>query len=264
MLLLLMLLVPDLAEFGHLQEKELREVSGIVASRRHEGVFWVHNDSGNPNDLYAISLKGKVLRQYRMPFLNTDWEDIALDAKGRLYLGDTGNNGHALPIRVVHRFDEPNPDGPRGEVVTKVTACYYRFPAGRRFDSEGMFVEGETVFLVTKRLDGKEAEIYSLEIDPPSTLLSPKMPKFVGKLPEFKEPATGADLTPDGKLLAVCANRALRVYGRDGEGGLTLVGAVRYKERQVEAIAWQGMDLILTDEGGHLFRVARREWQGAK
>ena len=34
--------------------KELHELSGIVASRKHPGVFWAHNDSGNPLELFAI------------------------------------------------------------------------------------------------------------------------------------------------------------------------------------------------------------------
>lgn len=32
---------------GHIQDVTLDEVSGIVASRRHPGVLWAHNDSGH-------------------------------------------------------------------------------------------------------------------------------------------------------------------------------------------------------------------------
>ena len=37
-----------LQPIGRLDHPPIREASGIVASRRHRGVFWVHNDSGTP------------------------------------------------------------------------------------------------------------------------------------------------------------------------------------------------------------------------
>ena len=39
---------------------ELPELSGLVASRRHAGIFWAHNDSGNPLELFAIRESGGV------------------------------------------------------------------------------------------------------------------------------------------------------------------------------------------------------------
>ena len=259
-----LLTAPDLVPIGHLDDPALREVSGIVRSRTHKGVFWVHNDSGNLNDLYAITLDGKTLQRYRMPFFNVDWEDVAIDSRGRLYLGDIGNNGTLLPIRAVHRFDEPNPSAIPPQRFFKVTSCFYTFAEGKRFDSEGMFVLGSSVCLITKRLDGKEAEIHRLSFDPPSTWKSPQVPEKFAVLPGFVEPATGADLTPDERWLAVCSSKVARVYSLDKTNGLTLSAEVRYKERQVEAIAWDDLDLILTDEQGSLFRISRKEWQSAK
>ena len=39
-----------------------------------------------------------------------DWEDIAADDEGHLYVGDIGNNGGLLAIRAIYRIDEPNPE----------------------------------------------------------------------------------------------------------------------------------------------------------
>ena len=85
------------------------EASGIVKSRRYPGIFWVHNDSGNPPLLFAIRGDGRIVRQFRLAIPNIDWEDIAIDDQGHLYLGDIGNNTGALPLRAIYRIDEPDP-----------------------------------------------------------------------------------------------------------------------------------------------------------
>src|SRR5262249_42704530 len=75
-----------------------REASGIVKSRRHSGIFWVHNDSGNAPLLFAVRADGRVVRRFRLAIPNLDWEDIATDDHGHLYLGDIGNNSGLLRV----------------------------------------------------------------------------------------------------------------------------------------------------------------------
>ena len=36
-------------DLGLVEHEEIREASGIVASRKNSGVLWTHNDSDNPN-----------------------------------------------------------------------------------------------------------------------------------------------------------------------------------------------------------------------
>ena len=84
---------------GWLDEKFIPESSGIVKSRRYPGIFWVHNDSGNPPLLFAIKGDGQIVRQFRLGVPNLDWEDIAIDDHGHLYIGDIGNNTGVLPLR---------------------------------------------------------------------------------------------------------------------------------------------------------------------
>ena len=67
------------------------------------------------------------MRSYKVEVPNVDWEDIAIDDNGRLYLGDIGNNGNRLPLRAIYRLDEPDPDV-EGEGPLHVTlSTYYRF-----------------------------------------------------------------------------------------------------------------------------------------
>ncbi len=98
---------------GRLDEKRIPEASGVVKSRTYADIFWVHNDSGNPPLLFAIRGDGRIVRQFRLAIPNIDWEDIAIDGRGHLYLGDIGNNTRALPLRAIYRIDEPDPNSAR-------------------------------------------------------------------------------------------------------------------------------------------------------
>ena len=240
---------------GRLGHPPLREASGIVASRRHPGIFWVHNDSGNPPAIFAIRRDGTLVREYAVAAPNLDWEDIATDDQGHLFVGDIGNNKNLLPLRVIHRLDEPDPAVPADKPLPVTSSTYYRFPDAGRFDAESLVIDGKRILLVAKARDGREAELYTLPLDPPAPLVRPALPTRAGTLPGFVEPATGADLSADGTRLAVCSVQAARVYRRSGESWV-LEAENRFRAKQVEGIAWDGAALILVDEDRDVFRIA--------
>ena len=49
---------------GSIDAPEIPESSGIVESRKYPGVFWTHNDSGNPAEVFAIAASGKLLMKF--------------------------------------------------------------------------------------------------------------------------------------------------------------------------------------------------------
>ena len=62
---------------GTVASAEIREASGLVASRRHPGVLWVHNDSGDTARIFATRPDGTHLGIYSiMGAGSADWEDI--------------------------------------------------------------------------------------------------------------------------------------------------------------------------------------------
>ncbi len=256
---------PPLEPMGQFDRRLIPESSGIVKSRRHPGIYWVHNDSGNPPLLFAIGGNAQIVAQFRLDLPNIDWEDIAIDDQGHLYLGDIGNNTGALPIRAIYRIDEPDPSVPQKQPLRASAATYFALPRANRFDAESLIVEGETATVVAKYRDGREAELFAVPLVPPSPLLRPAPIRSVGRLPGFIEPATGAALTPDRTLLAICSGSVTRVYER---GGATptpwrLVAEVRYAPIQIEGIAWDGQDLVLVAEGLGMYRLSRTTWQSA-
>src|SRR3954447_13166063 len=128
----------DQEALGKFDLRAIPEASGIVKSRRYPGIFWVHNDSGNRPALFAIRRDGTIVREFRLAAPNVDWEDIADDEKGHLYIGDIGNNGGLLAVRGVYRIDEPNPEKAITNPLPVVAATFYALPRSDRFDAEGL------------------------------------------------------------------------------------------------------------------------------
>lgn len=250
-----------LEPIGRLAHPAIREASGIVQSRRFPGIFWAHNDSGNPPALFAVTRDGKLVREYTVAVPNVDWEDIAIDDAGHLYLGEIGNNDGRLPLRAIYTIDEPDPAIAPVLALPVRGASFYHFPRDGRFDAEGLFVEGGRAIVVAKTFDGREAELFAIPLDPPSPLLRPALPEPLGRLPGLVEPATAADLSRDGRRLAVASTRATRVYERDGRGAWKLLGAVSHRSNDFEALCWDGDDLILAGEMRGLYRIAARTWR---
>jgi hypothetical protein len=250
-----------LEPLGRLSHPAIQEASGIVKSRRHPQVFWVHNDSGNPPALFAVRRDGSLIREFAVQIPNIDWEDIATDHAGHLYLGEIGNNDGRLPIRAIYRLDEPDPSRPADRPLPITAASFYRFPAGKRFDAESLVIDGRRAIVVAKTSDNADARLYAIPLDPPAPLLRPSLPEPIGSLPGFTEPATGADLSADGRLLAVCSYRVARVYQKTRAGAWKRLGTVRFQASGIEAICWDGRDLILVGEGRDVFRIAEATWR---
>jgi hypothetical protein len=253
----------ELVPIGRLDEA-IREASGIAASRRHPGVFWVHSDSGNPPVLFAVKRDGSLVARYRVGAPNIDWEEIAIDDAGHLYLGDTGNNDNLLPLRVIHEIEEPDPSRPEDEPLRVLRSTFYRFTPGERFDCEAFYLDGPRIVLISKRRDGVEAGLYTIPLDPPAPMLRPAVPQRIGSLPGFTEPATGASLARDGRLLAVCSTTATRVYERTTRDAWVPVGLTRYRVDQIEAVTWAGRDLILAGEERGVFLLREQVWRSRR
>jgi hypothetical protein len=156
-----------------------------------------------------------------------------------------------LPVRVVYELDEPDPALPPEGRLVPLRSFAYQFEPGDAFDAEGLFVDGGDLVIVEKRFDGQEARLWSLPRNAPSPVMKPAHLGPLGRLPDFKEPATGASLSNDGRWLAVCSSRVSRVYERSASGAWELKGSLEHpKGSDYEAVAWDGRDLVLANESG--------------
>lgn len=258
----------------------IREASGVTRDPRDADVFWVHNDSGNPAELFAIDATGRLLGV--VPLVDAtsrDLEDIAAGPCGSescLYLADIGDNlavyssvyVHRLPLPALPEAGEGNvQDGsPGASVLAPVrpeASWRLVYPGGAR-DAESLAIDGDAgvLVLVTKGREGL-VELYTAKLSglrPGSEV--PDTLRRVGRLPlpigqSTGQFITGADLSPDGTRLAVRSYTTLYEFGWSGPASFdTLTAPVHSPlvgawEAQGEGVAWDdtGESLMLVSEG---------------
>jgi len=137
-------------------DPRLVEISGITWSRRHPGVYWLHNDSGRGPYLYAVDGSTcRTLARIRIGNIGArDIEAIATgtDPSGRpvLWVGDIGDNRDSWPSVRLHAVVEP-----ARLVDQQIDAVTYRFTyADIPHNAEGIIASPDRakVWVVTKQL----------------------------------------------------------------------------------------------------------------
>ncbi|MFN0216622.1 MAG: hypothetical protein ACKVT2_20365 [Saprospiraceae bacterium] len=69
----------------------LTESSGLEMTSGE--IFWSHNDRNGKAELYGFETTGVLKTTLKVTnATNTDWEDIACDKAGNIFIGDFGNN----------------------------------------------------------------------------------------------------------------------------------------------------------------------------
>jgi hypothetical protein len=199
---------------------DVPEISGLVASRRHRDVYWALQDSGpGPREaLFAIRLRrgqllpwpdGRKIRRIRLRGApNRDWEELAIDARGNLWIADCGNNREQRNDLALLRVLEPDPWRDLETVVSeRVPFRYPDTPSwGRSFDAEALFVYGERMYLITKTAEHGLYRLPAQRNRTEANLLE-KLGRLTPPPRGFGGLVTGAAIAEDGRRLAVTAGR---------------------------------------------------------
>ena len=236
---------------GYIADPRITESSGVVASRQYPGVFWTHNDGAKSYTLFAISREGKSLASFHLAgAILHDWEDIAIDSEHHLYVGDIGNNDARRFTIAVHEIDEPNPKLSGSTVMVK-RSWTLRFPKAP-FDCESLFVWQGFGYVISKVFDDARAEIYRFP------LTEQKEPFTLEPVTRLKveSPVTGADISADGKLLALVAKSgayAYRINGNVARAGRVKPSHTKFKHEHVEGCCFVAEGLLATAETREIF-----------
>lgn len=129
----------------------IEEASGIADSKLNAGNLWVHEDSGKPNQLYAVSHEGRIAKKiFLKNLLNRDWEDMTLSGPD-LFIADIGDNNQSYPEYMIYQFPEPDLDT---DTITSFKVVRFKYPDGSH-DAEAFLIDPKTkdILIITKQDD---------------------------------------------------------------------------------------------------------------
>ena len=258
----------ELNKIAHLS-KALSESSGIEQFK-NDTSLWMINDSGNSNNLFKLSTQGKIQEIIEIIGVkNEDWEDLTSDDESRLFIGEFGNNKNDrkdLAIYIVNTSaiidSKVKPD-----IIEFYLEDQKDFPpkkSKRNFDIEAFFYANNHLYLLSKNRSSKfngKTKLYKLVAKP-----GKQKAKLIGSYITCTNNnhcmVTGADLSPDGKQLAILTHDSVFLVTEFDSDFLN--GSITRKKlghnSQKEAICFNqdGTELYITDErhkgeGGNLY-----------
>lgn len=244
----------------------LKEVSGMV--RTPAGDLWLLNDSKNPPEIFRFDpVSQQLMETRRLPVPNRDWEDLAADERGNLYIGDFGNNRNARRDLRIYRYN------PTTRAIDSILFHYPDqtafAPADERdwnFNCEAMVFFQDSLHLFSK--NSFKGNFYTKHY-----VLPARPGNYIAQLRDSiclkNRVITGAALSKDGKTLALTGyiigkrmgfipyTKASVFYFSDFSGSDFLAGKQERRRlpkfliaRQYESVTqWDGDCWIVANEG---------------
>lgn len=185
-----------------LARTDLLELSGVAASRINPGILYIHNDSGNTNQVYLTNGNGDDVGTLTLtPVGNRDWEDIAvgpgpIPGKNYVYVGDIGDNRSQYPSVLIYRFPEPDLTGKTLPVTMNINSLdiiELKYPDGPR-NAETLLVDPLTKDIYIASKESNISKIYVARYPQSTrsaTVMTPVVQLYMNK-------ATAGDISPDG------------------------------------------------------------------
>jgi hypothetical protein len=234
---------------------EINESSGIVKSRQYPDIFWTHNDSDDSARIFAIRGNGKLVGIVEVVGAkHVDWEDIAMGESGEIYICDIGDNRKNRDDLAIYLIPEPDPKTDKKISVTRKISFHYQIPRSNNpahFNAEACFFVFGNLYILTK--EHFHTELYRIDLSKEEAIA-----ERVSTL-AISGRVTGADVTPDGKTLAVLTYLGIHLFEKPKGSDNYLVGAHKILDQffgQTEGIAFDNGALVITNEEGQILKVS--------
>ncbi|MDM1044057.1 hypothetical protein HX004_04260 [Myroides sp. 1354] len=250
----------------------LKEVSGMSFDANSHS-FWVLQDSGNTNELYQIDSLGQVMHTLKVKNQkNNDWEELASDPAGNLYIGDFGNNKNTRKNLQIIKINKDQLHAKETEADYVIT---FDYPEQREFppkatelfyDAEAFFYYDDHFYLFTKNrskaFDGTSL-VYKIP-NTPGHHQAEYVQTFRG-CNVYKHCAiTGAAISPDQKTFVLLSHTKLWVIDNFNPNAI-LDGKIEvhklHHDTQKEAVTFgDDSTIYISDEvkkksGGKIYKV---------
>ncbi|HPR18485.1 MAG TPA: hypothetical protein PLD62_09595 [Candidatus Cloacimonadota bacterium] len=248
---------------------KIDESSTIIKSRNWDNLYWTLNDSGGKNLLFPFNRQGQLYRAewykdnqsgiYLNGALNIDWEEMAVDNSGNIYVCDTGNNDNARRDLCVYQLKEPYPEFTGTVNYLLKYHVYYpdqtTFPSKiKNFDCEGVFWANDHLYFLTKHRSDENTKLYRLDNPDP---LQENPLTYLATF-AIHGMITAADATADGKKLAILTYDNVWVFQVES-GDDYFHGKISWlpiSARQCEGICFDDdQTLIITNEQREFFEI---------
>lgn len=163
--------------------------------------LWIHNDSGNANNIYRIdAMTGDILQTVEIASANNiDWEDSTED-ENYFYIGDFGNNAGSRMNLAIHRISKSDlsNDIVTAEVINFSYSDQTDFTPNTNnndYDCEALIFHNDSLHLFSKNWVDNQTRHYVL--DPtPGTHTATLVESF-----NVEGLITGADISDDGEIV---------------------------------------------------------------
>jgi hypothetical protein len=186
----------------------LKENSGLLVFT--DSSFLLVNDGGNKAIVYEINFSGKIVSMTTFSNAsNVDWEELQIDEKGFIYIGDIGNNAQNRSSLHIYKFHRDEIG--KKNVKTERIDFYYPeqdfFPpakSSRHYDAEAFFVKGDSIIVLTKDWSKPFkgiSKVYYIPNAPGRYAASFIRIFYTHALATFRDGVTGCCLFKDGILI---------------------------------------------------------------
>lgn len=197
----------------------LREVSGAQDVPGSD-LIWMVNDAGNSSLVYGTNYSGEIITSIKINEENNDWEDLTVDDKGNLYIGDFGNNKNKRKDLVVLKIKR---EDLKSKVPVTPEKIFFNFPDQKKFppkkdeqyfDCEAFFYLNDSLYLFTKsRVEGQHGKTTMYKIPAiPGTYEAKKIVTYQAYCNKFTCWTTSADISPDKSKVAILTPTALLIF----------------------------------------------------
>ncbi|WP_224491310.1 hypothetical protein [Robertkochia flava] len=195
--------LPEHLELLTYLPKSMEENSGMETIPGSP-LVWFINDSGNKDHLYGINLQGKIEKDFNIKGAsNEDWEDLAADEQGNIYIADIGNNNFKRDQLYIYKL--PNPATISGDNIEaeEIEITYPGHDKNQPFNAEALLYYKDRLYIFTKNVkkdQGPATRLFSVPASPGKHEAT-----LMGDITTCKNQETceitAADISPDGKVL---------------------------------------------------------------
>lgn len=240
---------------------DLKEVSGteIVVN---SDLIWMVNDSGNKPILFGLNTKGEIKKELEIEAKNHDWEDLASDPEGNIYIGDFGNNESKRKNLAILKVSASNLQSDASVEIERISFKYpdqEKFPPKKKkryFDCEAFFYHNNSFYLFTKsrvKDDFGKTSVYKIPANP--GMHEAQLLGTYSNCSDLRCWITAADISPDGTKMVLLNQKSVLLFtnfkGNDFFNGTIKEFPFSY-ESQKEGISFKDDNTVyITDEKAH-------------